>query len=94
MQTLVTQVAAMTTSLTAVPPLLPYIVAEAAEGAAYQALPSPKSSVLNGITATVADLDARFTKVSHTARFACLQSHYCAAQMSCMKYEEHHSETF
>ena len=64
-QTLVTQVAAMTTSEAAIPDLVPHIVAEAAEGAAYAALPSPKGSVLNAVTSTIGDLNARFSQVSH-----------------------------
>ena len=55
--------AGMAANEAAIPPLLPYIAAEAVEGAAYRALPSPKASVLNAVTNTVADLNARFTRV-------------------------------
>ena len=55
--------AAMTASEAAIPPLPPYIAAEAVEGAAYRALPSPKASVLSAVTNTVTDLNTRFTKV-------------------------------
>ena len=54
----------MTTSQAAIPDLVPHIVAEAAEGAAYTALPSPKGSVLNAVTSTIRDLDTRFSQVS------------------------------
>lgn len=58
-------VAAMTASEAALPPLPPYIVAEAAQGVAYRALPSPKASVLSSVINTVSDLDSRFTQVGH-----------------------------
>lgn len=58
-------VAAMTASEAAVPPLPPYIAAEAGQGVAYRALPSPKASVLNSVTNTVSDLDSRFTQVAY-----------------------------
>ena len=35
------------------PHMLPYIASEAAEGVAYQALPTPKAGVLTPVTATV-----------------------------------------
>ena len=54
----------MTALEAGIPPLPPYIAAEAAEGAAYRALPSPKASVLNAVTNTVTDLNTRFTKVT------------------------------
>ena len=57
-------VAAMTASEAAIPPLPPYIVAEALQGAAYRALPSPKASVLSAVIDTVSDLNIRFTKVT------------------------------
>ena len=64
MQPQVALVAGMTASEAAIPSLPPYIVAEAAEGAAYGALPSPKASVLNAVVNTVSDLNTRFTKVT------------------------------
>ena len=63
MQPEVALVAAMTASEAAIPPLPPHIAAEAVGGAAYRALPTPKASVLNAVTSTVADLNTRFTKV-------------------------------
>ena len=59
--------AAMAASRAAIPSLDPYIVAEAAQGVAYRALPSPKGSVLNAVSTTVSDLNTRFEQVlSHS----------------------------
>lgn len=63
MQALQAIVTAMTTAEAALPARDPYIVAEAAEGVAYHQLPTPKSGVLNAITATVADLNAKISMV-------------------------------
>lgn len=82
-------VAAMTASEAAIPPLPPYIAAEAAEGAAYGALPSPKASVLNAVVNTVTDLNTRFTQViSHCCTIA--SSSVMAHQSSsCQQHRNH-----
>lgn len=69
-------VAAMTASRAAILPLDPYIAAEAGEGVAYRALPTPKASVLNAVSTTVSDLNTRFERVlshcwSHSQHLPC-----------------------
>ncbi|KAL3142107.1 hypothetical protein ABBQ32_004725 [Trebouxia sp. C0010 RCD-2024] len=61
-------VAAMTASRAAILPLDPYIAAEAGEGVAYRALPTPKASVLNAVSTTVSDLNTRFERSISTVR--------------------------
>lgn len=59
-------ITAAATSPTPLPNLVPYVVAEALEGAAYGSLPTPKGGVLTPITALVTDLYNRIYNVSFT----------------------------
>ena len=72
MQPQVDFVAAMAASRAAVPSLDPYIVAEAGQGVAYRALPSPKGSVLNAVSTTISDLNTRFEQVLSRSCHLCL----------------------
>ncbi len=62
-QTVQAVVTAITTAEAALPARDPYIVAEAAEGVAYEQLPTSKGSVLTSITAVVTDLSNKITTV-------------------------------
>ena len=65
-------VTAITTAQAAIPAREPYVVSEAAEGAAYDALPNPKGAVLNSISAIVSDLNSKISSVSNQCIFAFL----------------------
>ena len=64
LQALGSVLSAISTAEAAIPPLAPYIVAEGAEGVAYDQLPTPKNSVLNAISSVVTDLDNKIRQVS------------------------------
>ena len=64
LQTQVAFTSGITAAQAALPSLLPYIVAEAFEGVAYQSLPSPKAGVLTPVTTLVTDLYNRIYNVS------------------------------
>lgn len=73
-------VTAITTAQAALPARGPYIISEAAEGAAYTALPNPKGAVLTSVSNLVSDLNSKISTVSRRLQACSPQS---AVDRSC-----------